>query len=92
VGKRAYNKLFKEANDEDIENFKAEVKRLMGTSEIKYFPRVKKNFTAEEISAELVKYLKESVLKQYPNFDITGVVITIPAHFSTLQSEATKRA
>ncbi|MBS8122197.1 Hsp70 family protein [Candidatus Vampirococcus lugosii] len=92
VGKRAYEKLFKYADKGDIQNFKAEVKRLMGTPEITFFPRVDKNMKAEEISAELLKYLKSTVLKKYPEVNTIGAVITIPAHFSTLESEATKRS
>ncbi|MDD3120266.1 MAG: Hsp70 family protein [Candidatus Gracilibacteria bacterium] len=92
VGKRAYEKLFKYADEGDIKNFKAEVKRLMGTPEITFFPRIEKNFKAEEISAEILKYLKSTILKKYPEVNTIGVVITIPAHFSTLESEATKRA
>ena len=92
VWKRAYEKLFKYADKEDVQNFKAEVKRLMWTPEITFFPRVDKNMKAEEISAEILKYLKSTVTRKYPDVNTTGVVITIPAHFSTLESEATKRA
>lgn len=92
VWKRAYEKLFKYADEWDIKNFKAEVKRLMGTPEITFFPRIEKNFKAEEISAEILKYLKSTILKKYPEVNTIWVVITIPAHFSTLESEATKRA
>ena len=46
----------------------------------------------EEISAEILKNLKEDVLHKYPDFDTTAVVITVPAAFSVLQSDATKRA
>ena len=92
VWKRAYEKLFKYADKWDIKNFKAEVKRLMWTPEITFFPRVDKNMKAEEISAELLKYLKSTILKKYPDVNTTWVIITIPAHFSTLESEATKRA
>lgn len=92
VWKKAYEKLFKYADKKDIQNFKAEVKRLMGTPEITFFPRVDKNMKAEEISAEILKYLKSTVTRKYPDVDTTWVVITIPAHFSTTESEATKRA
>ena len=92
VWKRAFEKLYKYADKEDIQNFKWEVKRLMWTPENTFFPRVNKNMQAEEISAEILKYLKTTILKKYPNIDTTWVIITIPAHFSTLESEATKRA
>lgn len=92
VGKRAYEKLFQFAAEEESKNYIAEIKRLMGTSEGHYFERLDKKLTPEEISAEILKYLKESLLKVYPDFPTTSAVITIPAHFSTLQAEATKRA
>lgn len=92
VWKRAYEKLFKYADEADVMNFKAEVKRLMGTPEITFFPRVDKNMKAEEISGEILKYLKSTIIKKYPDVNTAWVVITIPAHFSTLESEATKRA
>ncbi|MDO8657593.1 MAG: Hsp70 family protein [Candidatus Levybacteria bacterium] len=92
VGKRAYEKLFQFASEEESRNYIAEVKRLMGTSEGFNFERLDENFTPEEISAEILKYLKESLLKIYPDFPTNAAVITIPAHFSTLQAEATKRA
>ena len=92
VGKRAYEKLYKYADAEDLWNFKSEVKRLMWTAEITFFPRSEKSMKAEEISAEILKYLKSTALKQYPSLNTAGVVITIPAHFSTLESESTKRA
>ena len=47
--------------------------------------------SAEEISAEILKSLTQDVLRKYPNF-MTAAVITIPAAFSVLQCEATKRA
>jgi len=92
VWKRAYEKLFKYADESDIQNFKAEVKRLMWTPEVTFFPRVNKNMKAEEVSAEILKYLKSTITRKYPDVNTTWVVITIPAHFSTLESEATKRA
>ena len=92
VWKRAYEKLYKYADNEDIWNFKSEIKRLMWTPEITYFPRVEKSMKAEDISAEILKYLKSTALKQYPDLETSWVVITVPAHFSTIESEATKRA
>jgi molecular chaperone DnaK (HSP70) len=71
VGKRAFEKLYKYADPEDLVNFRSEIKRLMGTPEITYFPRVEKNLKAEEISAEILKYLKSTALKQYSDLDTT---------------------
>jgi molecular chaperone DnaK len=92
VGKRAYERLYKDASDEEFKNNKAEVKRLMGTSEKIFFERANLKMTPEEIAGEIIKDLKEDILRKYPDFDTTAAVITIPAAFSTLQAEATKRA
>ena len=92
VGKKAYDQLYNVAIEGNAENYKAEVKRLMGTKETTYFDRVDKDFTAEEISSEILKYLKESLLRKYPDANTDWVVITVPAYFSTTQNEATKRA
>jgi len=92
VGKRSYERLYKDASDEEFKNNKAEVKRLMGTSETTHFERAHLDMTPEEISGEILKALKEDILRKYPDFNTVAAVITIPAAFSTLQSEATKRA
>src|SRR3989344_5079773 len=92
VGQRAYENFYKNASEEEIKNYKPEVKRLMGTSETFHFERVDTKISPEEISAEILKSLKEDVLRKYPDFDTTSAVITVPAAFSVLQSEATKRA
>ncbi|MFH0796979.1 MAG: Hsp70 family protein [Candidatus Omnitrophota bacterium] len=92
VGKRAHERLYKNTSEEELRNNKAEVKRLMGTSETVYFERTGLKMNAEEISAEILKSLKEDVLRKYPDFDTLAAVITVPAYFSVLQSEATKRA
>jgi len=92
VGKKAYENLFKKATADEVENNKAEIKRLMGTADKIEFPRIKKSLSAEEISAEILKTLKEDIGRKYPELDSRSVVITVPAYFSILQSEATKRA
>ena len=92
VGKRAYEKLFRDASKSEGENYKAEIKRLMGTKDTVVFPRLKKEMNSEDISSEILKSLKSDVLRKYPEFSTVGVVVTIPAHFSTVQAEATKRA
>lgn len=92
VGQKAYESFYKDASEEEIKNYKPEVKRLMGTSETFYFARAGVKMGPEEISAEILKSLKEDILRKYPGFNTTAVVITVPAAFSVLQSEATKRA
>jgi molecular chaperone DnaK len=92
VGKKAYENLFKKATDDEVANNKAEVKRLMGTSDKIDFPRLNAKLTPEEVSAEILRSLKEDVGRKYPDLDLAAAVITVPAYFSILQSEATKRA
>lgn len=92
VGRRAYEKLFRDPTEEHVANFVSEVKRVMGEEETVYFPRKEVELKPEEISAEILKKLKKDVHRNFPNLEPTAAVITIPAHFSTLQSEATYRA
>lgn len=92
VGKKAYEKLYKDTSEEDIKNCRAEVKRIMGTPEKVYFSRVARYLTPEEISAEILKSLKEDVLRKFPQIQVNSAVITTPASFDTTQAEATKRA
>ena len=92
VGQKAYEYLYKYGSKNEVKNFKAEIKRLMGTPETVFFERAKTKMTPEEISSEILKELKEDILRKYPDFDTVAAVITIPAAFSVLQSEATKKA
>ncbi|MEO6077492.1 MAG: Hsp70 family protein, partial [Candidatus Andersenbacteria bacterium] len=92
VGQKAYESFYRDASEEEIKNYKPEVKRLMGTSETFRFERAGAEMNSEEISAEILKSLKEDILRKYPDFSTVAVVITVPAAFSVLQSEATKRA
>ena len=92
VGKVAYAKLFQTATEEETQNNKAEIKRLMGTNEKVKFPRAKKSYSPEEVSAEILKSLKNDVLRKYPDASTFAAVITVPAYFDSLQNEATKRA
>jgi molecular chaperone DnaK len=92
VGRKAYDKLFKSSSQEEFVNNKAEVKRLMGTAETIRFERLDSSLSPEEVSAEILKSLKEDVTRKYPDFSTIAAVITIPAYFSSLQAEATKRA
>jgi len=92
VGREAYNALFKDANKENVLNYKAEVKRLMGTADKIKFSRTNKEYLPEEISAEILKSLKSDLLRKFPQYNTMGAVITVPANFDTVQNEATKRA
>ena len=92
VGKVAYEKLYKDPSPEEFLNNKGEIKRLMGTADKVNFPRIDKDMTPEEISAEILISLKEDVVRKYKDLSTVGAVITVPAYFSRLQTEATKRA
>ncbi len=92
IGQKAYEQLFSFSDEDSIKNYKAEVKRLMGTNEKISFERVGTKLSPEEVSAEILKYLKESVLRKYPSINADWVVITVPAYFDTTQKEATKKA
>ncbi|MDR0485681.1 MAG: Hsp70 family protein, partial [Elusimicrobiota bacterium] len=92
VGKRPYFRCFKDAVKEEFENNKAEIKRLMGTEKKIYFPRAKKEFSPEEISAKILLSLKQDAVRKNEKINAQAAVITYPAYFSTLQAEATKRA
>lgn len=92
VGKKPYQRYFKDATPDEIKNNKPEVKRLMGTSDSVYFPRIDKSYNAEEISSKILNSLKQEALRKNDKLNTSAAVITIPAHFSTIQAEATKRA
>ena len=53
VGKRAYERLYKDASSEEFKNNKAEIKRLMGMQETIYFDRANATLNAEQISSEI---------------------------------------
>lgn len=89
VGKKAYEALFK---DGDIKNFKAEVKRLMGTNEKIHFERINQDYNAEFISSRILHSLKIEANRKNNDINTNAAVITIPAYFQTIQCEATQRA
>ncbi len=92
VGKVAYERLYKDPSPEEFLNNKGEIKRLMGTSETVNFPRTNEDMTPEQISSEILISLKEDVARKFKDTPNIGAVITVPAYFSVLQAEATKRA
>ena len=66
-------------------------KRWMGTTQTKGFLRSGRTLTAEQLSAEILKSLREQV-KHQNGEDLEAAVITVPASFDLPASEATKRA
>lgn len=73
----------------DFSNAIAEIKRLMGTNAIK--TSREKEFLPEEVSAEILKYVKEYA-EEYLGEKIDEAVITIPANFNNFQKVATIKA
>ena len=93
VGQRAYQQLSRDyqlaytRDDYKINSF-IEFKRLMGTDEKIYCPNLDKEFSPEELSAEVLKELR----KYFLDDDVKSAVITVPAMFDNNQKDATKRA
>ncbi|MGB8681757.1 MAG: Hsp70 family protein [Candidatus Binatus sp.] len=86
VGRRAYAALLT-----DPDNVAVEFKRWMGQKDRLRFPSAQRELSAEELSAEILKSLKEDVRRQ-TGTDVTTAVVTVPAAFGALQCEATARA
>lgn len=84
VGSKAKEYMEKEPLD-----VKKSFKRKMGTTESYKIKSLNDSRTPVELSALVLKELKTFVV---PNENIDSAVITIPASFDTLQSNATKKA
>ncbi len=69
-------------------NVFVEFKRTMGTDKKHFSSNVNKDFSSEELSAEILKQLKSYV----PDDNIKAAVITVPAAFKNNQIDATRRA
>jgi molecular chaperone DnaK len=86
VGRRAQSALLT-----DPENVAIEFKRWLGQKDKKSFAASQRELSAEELSAEVLKALREDVRRQ-TGVDMTAAVITVPAAFGALQCDATARA
>lgn len=86
VGRRGYSALIT-----DPENVAVEFKRWMGQKDRKIFPATQRELSAEELSAEILKSLREDVRRQ-TGTEVSTAVITVPAAFGALQCAATARA
>jgi molecular chaperone DnaK len=86
TGKRAKERLVSHPGDA-VGGFK----RWMGTTQRKDFARSGRSMNAEQLSAEVLKALRDEVKKQKGE-DLEAAVITVPASFDLPASEATKRA
>ncbi|WP_414475831.1 Hsp70 family protein [Microvirga sp. M2] len=87
VGRKAY-----EQTAFSPENVAQGFKRLMGTSSTVHFPGPNRTMSPEEASAEVVKALLAQARMAAGEFPVEGAIITIPAAFNQMQSEATMRA
>ncbi len=86
VGKLAFNQRV-----DDKENIHTQFKRLMGSQQILNFPNSGRRMKPEELSAEVLKSLRQDVLREIGE-EVTASVITIPALFEIPQCDATRRA
>ena len=90
VGLNAYNEL-----EEDPDNAVGEFKRWMGNPEVDgfTFKRAGKRMTAAQLSAEVLKILKDSVSRsRFGGEQLGAAVITVPAHFLIPACEDTRSA
>lgn len=94
VGERAYS-VMRNDNAKALKDFKkektntfTEFKRTMGTTHTYECSNMGKNFTSEELSAEVLKTLKSFVQDE----SIYSIIITVPAKFLNPQNEATLKA
>ncbi|MCI4645858.1 MAG: Hsp70 family protein, partial [Hyphomonadaceae bacterium] len=67
-------------------------KRLMGTSSTIDLEGADKSLTPEEASSEIIRQLLRQVESETGTGEFAGAIITIPAAFDQMQSEATIRA
>ncbi|KFB69714.1 Hsp70 family protein [Candidatus Accumulibacter vicinus] len=86
VGRRA-----KEQTEKDRENAFSEFKLQMGTTHEYVFARTGRKMRAEELSAGVLKDLRDTVRRRSGE-EVTSAVVTVPAAFELPQCEATKRA
>lgn len=87
VGQRAY-----EQAAFSPENVAQGFKRLMGTSSVITFASTGRTMNPEEASTEILKALISQAKMTAGDFGIEGAVVTIPAAFNQMQTEATMRA
>ncbi|MEE4197539.1 MAG: Hsp70 family protein [Bacteroidales bacterium] len=71
----------------DINSF-IEFKRTMGTDKKYYSSHMEKEYSSEDLSAEVLKGLKSYVTDE----SVNSVVVTVPAKFTVNQKDATLRA
>ncbi|MFY9286871.1 MAG: Hsp70 family protein [Alphaproteobacteria bacterium] len=95
IDKRGHRLYGRRAHDQALvspENVAAGYKRLMGSSTPIEIKGAELKLTPEECSAEIIRQLLGQAATETGSDKITGAVITIPAAFNQMQSEATLRA
>ena len=93
VDRRGHRFIGKSAQDRLTsapKNVASGFKRLMGTSSV--FTIAEESWTPIQCSAEVLKVLVAQAIAENPGDKIEGTVITIPAAFNQMQSEATIEA
>lgn len=84
IGQRAYN-------SQKVEDLAIQFKRQMGLNKMIPFLSAGVEKAPEELSSEILKLLRNDAETRL-NRSVENVVITVPAAFKTLQSEATNKA
>src|ERR1700685_454997 len=95
IDKRGHRLYGRRAHDQALvspDNVAAGFKRLMGTSTSIEIKGVDLKLTPEECSAEIIRQLLGQASTETGSDKVTGAVVTIPAAFNQMQSEATLRA
>ncbi|WP_395335446.1 Hsp70 family protein [Novosphingobium sp. BL-8H] len=87
VGKRAYDQL-----QVSPQGIAARFKRLLGTDTALPFGTEDETITPEDASAEVLRQLLKQARMRVGDAAVEGTVITVPAAFNQMQSEATIRA
>ena len=93
--KRGHRLYGRRAHDQALvtpDNVAAGFKRLMGTSTPIEIKGVEQVLSPEECSAEIIRQLLGQAATETGGDRIVGAVITVPAAFNQMQSEATLRA
>ena len=84
IGQRAYTCL-------NVQDVRKEFKRDMGTETIYDFPSSGIKKTPVDLSSEILQSLRRDA-EARTNKEIRDVIVTVPAAFSMVQCEATKKA
>jgi len=95
IDKRGHRLYGRRAQDQGFlspDNVASGFKRLMGTSTPIEVKDAELTLTPEECSAEIIRQLLGQAATDTGSDKVTGVVITVPAAFNQMQSEATLRA